>query len=359
MSKADSKINVSFLLMTGLGDCIINKKFIQEFVKNIGDISNINIDIYVYKNAKTFIEAIFSDCNFIRKMYFTSEDHFKKTSCEYDISIKLHYFIEIWNLKLDNVDRVDWKLSMTMRRLQEFLKRYKLKISDPTDMYLHFSRCKYMGYNCYTSYNCGDIFHITDSKVKIPLKKQYKDNYDKLRLHKPYITLNYGWGSGKKNLPKAWPKKYYDELSKLIKFNFPGIKVVQVGTISSPKILNMDYYILGESLELVKYVLKGAELHIDCEGALVHVATQLGTKCVVLFGPTPVHYFGYERNDNLVSDKCNGCLFLNGDLTACTKRLTEPECMKWISPDVVMECVKKNLRRLFEGEVEINEPNGR
>ena len=66
---------------------------------------------------------------------------------------------------------------------------------------------------------------------------------------------------------------------------------------------------MGESLELVKYVLKGSLLHIDCDSGLVHLATQLGTKCVVLFGQTSVWYFGYEQNINIVSKVCNSCYF--------------------------------------------------
>jgi ADP-heptose:LPS heptosyltransferase len=48
-------------------------------------------------------------------------------------------------------------------------------------------------------------------------------------------------------------------------------------------------------------------MHIDDEGGLVHMATALGTKCAVLFGPTPVGIFGYEQNINICADTCKEC----------------------------------------------------
>ncbi|MBR5162824.1 MAG: hypothetical protein IKW79_02235, partial [Schwartzia sp.] len=96
--------------------------------------------------------------------------------------------------------------------------------------------------------------------------------------------------------------------------------------------------------ELVKYVLRNAVLHVDIEGGLVHLATQLGTKCAVLFGPTPVTFFGYPQNINIVSPRCAGCHGLYEDLNHCAKEQAEPECMRSITPEMVMEAIAKYMR---------------
>lgn len=96
-------------------------------------------------------------------------------------------------------------------------------------------------------------------------------------------------------------------------------------------------------MEEVKYVIKNALLHVDIEGGLVHLATNLGTKCVVLFGPTQVDIYGYPENINIVAPKCNGGYGLYDNAFRCAKDLDEPECMKALKPQLVMEHIVSYL----------------
>ena len=93
----------------------------------------------------------------------------------------------------------------------------------------------------------------------------------------------------------------------------------------------------GERLELVAWILKGSVLHVDIEGGLVHVASQLKTKCAVLFGPTPIQYFGYENNINITRGNCQNCYGMYLDINACARDMKEPECMYKILPEDVMD----------------------
>lgn len=201
-----------------------------------------------------------------------------------------------------------------------------------------------MGLNRYTELCMGKAFTITDKQVKIPMCDEYKEVFEKWIQEKRYITINYGadeMRKGQKQL-KMWSKEHYQKFAELMKEQSAGIEIVQLGGKDAEKIDGVDACILGERLEFVKWILKHSECHVDCEGGLVHLATQLGTKCIVLFGPTPLHMYGYEQNINLVSPICNNCMGLQEDWAyRCCRTLESgeitPVCMKDITPQMVCD----------------------
>ena len=113
------------------------------------------------------------------------------------------------------------------------------------------------------------------------------------------------------------------------------------------KIENADRCFMGINFELTKYILANSLLHVGCEGGLIHLATQLGTKCLVLFGFTPVEYFGYKQNINLVSDVCTPCMAIweSGSGRTCMrdKNAKEPPCMLAHMPQKVFEATRNWL----------------
>ena len=113
------------------------------------------------------------------------------------------------------------------------------------------------------------------------------------------------------------------------------------------KIENADRHFMNVDLELTKYILANSLLHVGCEGGLVHLATALGTKCLVLFGASGVDYFGYNRNINIASDVCFPCMYTMPDWTDCLRGVREPPCMLSHTPQLVCEItcgyLKNNL----------------
>ena len=159
-----------------------------------------------------------------------------------------------------------------------------------------------------------------------------------------YITVNYGWGvdTGLNHRSgKVWLFSYYEKFVKLVKEKFPQLKVVQIGLKTSPRMEGCDAYFMGENIELVKYVLQGSLLHIDCEGGMTHLATNLKTKCIVLFGMTPIKYYGYPQNINLQTGSCQNCCWMLPDYVSCYRGFEEPPCMAAITPEMVMEKVNE------------------
>ena len=114
------------------------------------------------------------------------------------------------------------------------------------------------------------------------------------------------------------------------------------------EIPNVDRHFLGCDLELTKYILANSLLHVGCEGGLIHLATALGTKCIVLFGASSVYYYGYARNINLVSEVCFPCFDIWGDaqIRFCPKTKGEPLCMLSHTPQKVFEITRNHLNRV-------------
>ena len=99
-------------------------------------------------------------------------------------------------------------------------------------------------------------------------------------------------------------------------------------------------------MELTKYILKNSLLHVDIEGGPVHLASQLGTKCVVLFGAIEVDFLKYTQNINIVSEVCSPCYFAWDTDSQCLLGGKEPLCMLSITPQKVFDVTYRYLRSL-------------
>ena len=128
---------------------------------------------------------------------------------------------------------------------------------------------------------------------------------------------------------------------------FPGLTIVQIGDRNALELVGADRRILGQSLEVAKYVLKHSLLHLDIEGGLMHLATQLGTKCIALYGPTQVELFSYPQNINIVAETCRGCYTLYENSYACARGLDRPECMYSITPERVLAAAENYLEGIL------------
>lgn len=166
----------------------------------------------------------------------------------------------------------------------------------------------------------------------------------------PYITINDGWaGDSPFRITKSWSKEGWQELVRLCRSE--GIKTVQIGTMNNGYSHDVDLQLRGqlpfsESLAF----LKASSCHVDIEGGLTHAAAAVGTPSVVLFGPTPSYFFGYDQNINLTHDTCQGCWWSKSDWSdRCPK--SNHICMKH-RPEDVFNAVKTILERKKHGNAE-------
>lgn len=326
----------------GLGDAVIKKRLFKEIVAMAPEAM---IDIYTPGGAK-FVESFYADEPNLNRAIDDGGARYAQHHKEYGLSMSIFFMIKIDHIEYGKLRGINESFAEQMMLHEKRHNEYGLSLFPTVQNHLHFRRAMYLGKNCYTLYDYTDVFCIGDMKVDIPLCPEYKDEYQKLILGQ-YVTFNYGNGAaGKGNkeiISKQWPREYFEEFARLFKERYPAIRLVQLGDSHTEIIPHVDEAFLGRDLELVKYILCGSLIHIDIEGGLMHLATQLGTKCAVIYGPTQVELFGYPQNINLVSDKCSNCYLLYPEYYRCARGQEKPECMWSVRPELVMSVIEAYL----------------
>lgn len=171
------------------------------------------------------------------------------------------------------------------------------------------------------------------------------EDIEEFNLPNKFITINDGWNrTFPDRMTKAYPAESWRRFVALVKEN--GIPVVQLGSLDNGEDYEVDFNLrgkttFGQSLS----ILKRSSCHVDIEGGLVHAATALGTKCVVLHGPTNGEFFSYAQNANLIHGSCQGCWWLLPRWGhECIAKL-DNVCMKH-DPQVVMNSVNTILNNV-------------
>ena len=334
------KYSIAIKLDGGLGDYIIRKNNIRE----VADWdTSILIDLYVNNGKKAFAENLFCDVSNIHRI-IDNHTEYQAMQDKYLASFYFDIMLRVDFIDMEAVQDIPPNIREKLIKIKENYTAYGM--AEGNLLYaIHYARCEKDGLNCYTAYNRYQVFHVTDFRTSIPLRAEWADEFESLDLHR-YITLNYGWDKSSGSVrpaAKAWPLEYFSELAGMIKAKYPYVSVIQIGMEGSEKIENCDHYILGKNLELIKFVLRDSMMHIDCEGGMVHLASQLGTKCAVMFGPTPVKYYGYATNLNIISSTCQNCYWLMPDCISCYRGMEKPECMYSILPRTVLESIETFL----------------
>lgn len=339
-----NKISIAIRIGNGLGSAIIKKKIFEEMCDLIPEAI---IDIYTMMKAED-IEALYGFEENFNTVIHESGSIYEINKQKYTISIRIPTSIIVDHVDYDELLKSAPNAVPVMKALVEFGK------TDAGSDYrypsaIHVARNIYLRKNCYTAYDCNGILNIDSMKVRMSLNEKWREKFSKLG-YGCYITINYGNGQTleKEHLvSKQWPYEYYCDFVKLVKEKWPNIVVVQVGANGARKLQGVDYSLLGENLELIKHVLSESLLHIDIEGGLVHLASQLGTTCAVLFGPTPIEFFGYPGNINIRAGTCHGCIGLYDNGYYCARGLEKPECMREIQPKMVLELIENKLKNLI------------
>lgn len=340
-----SNVSVALKYGPGLGDAIIKKRLFMELSKLA---PNAKFDIYA-PNGSKYINSIYSDQPNLNIVVDDGGALYAQHHEKYGFSISIFFMIQVNHVKYDVLNKYCPVLADIAHKIEASNEKYGLSIYPATQNWIHFGRAYYMGWNCYNLYNYTGAFDIQDKIVNIPLQSEYKTAFEAMSLGR-YVTVNYGNGiatkGNQKLISKQWPKQYFEAYIASIHECISDVKVLQLGDMNAQPLAGADKVILGENLELVKYIMKNSLLHLDIEGGLMHLTTQLGTKCIVLYGSTQENLFSYEQNINIVSEQCKGCYTLYPNTYYCAKGLDEPECMYSISPEFVVAKSVEYLRSL-------------
>ena len=343
----DEKVHIAFYPTGGLGDYIISAKILEELMA----IAPCKMHVFTEKMA--FGQAVYGNRENVDVLPY---DKFQPWMFRFDLVLMVEHFVHVEFMDAFRVATLSPELYHRMRYIQIHWDTLYVNIAEQWwRERVQFERCRALGLDRWTELRMGHAFAVKDKNVYIPLLDDAKVTLSKYGLETSrYVTLNYGadhMQAGKQL--KLWEAGHFAALLKMVKHRYPQIRIVQLGGRTAEKIDGADAYVFGESIELTKWILKGSLLHIDGEGGLVHLATQFGTTCIVLFGPTPVHMYGYPQNINLVSAECQNCMGLHADWAyACYrthKRDATPPCMMDISAEKVFHHVTDVLDR--KGEV--------
>ena len=158
-----------------------------------------------------------------------------------------------------------------------------------------------------------------------------------------YMTVHNGFDPGviikTRSATKCYP--YYGEVLELVKKAVPDLKVVQIGSSNSLAISGVDLDLIDKTtLPEAAALISNSCLHLDNESGLVHLASALGVRSCVMFGPTSVDYFAYESNINFVPKFCGGCWWITDTwMDECPRGFGEARCMTMHDPRAVAAAV--------------------
>lgn len=344
------KVSIAFCSVTGLGDSVVARKVFNTIIEIE---PNCAIDIFYTKiPQREFAEAFYGDSKNLNKILSHAE-FYEQNVNKYDLALWVvgtHFIIfDVINeerLKIVSPELLQAALAIQNWNKQNVLNKGPLGTSVPLR---NIAISRVLHKNCFWFLSCGGALPIYDDNINLPLLPEGKPKFDALRLGK-YITIYsnthrlvnttiYSNADGHavvRPKAKAWSMKYLVEYVALVKKKFPDLEIVQVGGSSEAIIENADRKFLGCDLELTKYILANSLIHVGCEGGLIHLATALGTTCLVFFGQSDWHYFSYDRNINLAAEVCEPCMYILEDFS-CLRGEEEPPCMLNITPTEAFE----------------------
>jgi hypothetical protein len=333
-------IKIAYQMVGSMGTYIIYLKLLEEIVKLCSDCM---VTVFGKVGAAKHFYEKHPNVVSIREYNELNNEN----EC-YDIVLQVGHVVRLKRLLYPKAKRLCPELAERLKRLYEEFDNYYCDVAPHHLMdNLFIRKACFLGINRYTALGHNGIFDLEDKKAHVFVDENYAEAFNRLKL-KRYITFNRGAASisgEDREQTKLWPKEHFVEFVKEFKRKFADIAVVQIGAGDLERLEGAERYIMGEHLELVKHILKNSLFHLDCEGGLVHIATQLGTKCIVLFGPTSPQYFGYEQNENIASDRCGDCRWIAADwLVHCYRKNEKLICMRSITPAMVLERAEKVLQ---------------
>lgn len=340
------EVSIAFNSISGaMGDTLIAKSVFDAIVELV---PNCKIDIYFTSElSKNYLKAFYGDSKNLNAI--VNFEFYESNIKRYDVAFRVWHMVLI---DFANDQRLQHSAPALLKAIYEINAYNRKSVYNTNEIGIilrNITRAHILGINRYTCLSCGGALPIHDNHVKISLSSEGKSKFRKLELLKKYITI--GSNLGKKNnlarhSLKEWSTAYATDYISLLNIYLPQVKVVQIGGGGVEIIPNADIHILDADIELVKHILKNSLLHVDCESGLVHLATQLGTKCLVLFGPTDEKYYGFKENLNLVSDFCRPCVWAWDDGNKCLRGAKEPPCMLSHTPQHVCEVTCTCLQHL-------------
>ncbi len=352
------RVSIAFLTNGGAGNLFCQLNFIYCFYHHFKE-EDPRIVVFGHKSDE-LNRLLMADADFIDE-FFSSGCSDKGYEC--DAFIHLEFFPDVLILK----DSLNEKAPGIYDQLSIYAAFMKDKQKRYGAMHPFVNHNAYVWSinnhrNVLSSYDVDGAIGVSGDYSWHPDIRTDTGLLESLGLsYNQYITLQRGAtpGLSTKESPKIWSKQHYEELIALLKAIFPEKKIVQLGEKdNSEALFGVDINLLGKtSWKELGMILKGAWLHIDGECGMVHYRRCLTDRpSVVLFGPTPMRYYGYDGNINIKSASCRDfCARLtNSWLERCARGFDKAPCLEELRPGTVlgrivlwnqMQCIKNDDSR--------------
>jgi hypothetical protein len=328
------RVNIAIRTGGGLGDFIVYLSIVDQLL------ARHDCDIHVFTLSRTNALSILGG----RERVFVQYPFGFKAG-QFDLVLELDHCIHVSEYHARRLRSKDPELYEAVLAIMNW-NRENIPTADTmiTQRNVIIFRAKYHSLNRWTQLSCGGVFDMDSMRSNVEVVGDHGELLDAKGLcDREYITVSCGADpdAGGKRQTKVWPVHRFEEFLVLFKREYPAIRTVQLSIKGEPVLAGADVHIRDASLEQAKAVLKGSRGHLANEGGMAHMATQLGTLCVVLFGPTPAHYYGYPQNVNIVSPVCSSCMEHSQDwFVRCARGLDMPECMETITGEMAMDGIR-------------------
>ena len=338
-------IRIAFLCGGGLGDFIIYLPIVDKII------ASCKCKIDLFANCKFgYPQIIFGErlninlhVNEYEKFYQHNYDlcfestHF--TIVKYDTNCQ---FIKKEAPKLLN-------LALIIDNFNELCGSHR--VEEPWRYIAAIKRAQYSNLNRWSFLSPNDIFEMNEQRSGVFIDESNYNYFQNKLNGAVYIVISCGASplSGGVNQTKVWKKERCEEFIKNFKNKYSHIIVLQVATKNEPPLVGADKILCDIELKKLMIILKHAKAYVGSEGGMAHLATQMSTPSIVAFGPTPVHYYGYKRNINIVSPYCSSCMgAIREWYTKCPRGHEHAKCMDAITGDMVLSAVDAILMNTID-----------
>ncbi|MDD3586472.1 MAG: glycosyltransferase family 9 protein, partial [Thermoguttaceae bacterium] len=347
-----SSLRIGVLLKGGLGDFLISYNWVQYFREFIGDIP-CDIDLFG-ETGRDSLTSLFSNLNIQGKNEILDPR-------DYDLFVSFFRLPQVRYFNVARLERLCPKIIPVVEKYREYEQYCGIIFDEPyygtaNSILLAMNEGKIR----IQEPDIGGFLGIVpEYRAILSPDSDASKTLEKFGLSDKYITLNRSVDtkhpqSVAECCTKIWTQDGYNELIPLIKRAYPDYQLVQFG--SSPErvepMTGIDINLIGKTtLDDMKTLLRYSACHVDGEGGLVHLRHALRAgPSVVLFGPTPMNFYGYPENVNIKSDVCGWCEGSRKDwIVKCSRCECGPLCMKKLTVEKVMEGVRTALTQSLSG----------
>jgi len=343
-------LTIAFWMSGGIGDHLIAARFIRDLMTEIGDVP---FDVYAQKPAVA--QWILSSFPSFNACYGENYATYSSALESYPWVFRLFSFIDVKHGRrpsLQVTDRATERLLAIAKAVHDYNSKLEMLIDQHPrlDGYLGEVAVRHE-FNRMTMQQGVAGIHYGGDVLSLKETGSVLQKYGLAGL--TYMTIHNGFDAdfriGQEMVGGVSTKTYphFAKVLSILRKVWPDLCFVQVGVQTSVPIEGIDVNLVDKtSLQECAEILRHSILHIDGESGLVHLAACLNVKSCVVFGPTPVDFFGYGQNINVPPSFCGNCWWMTADwLRNCPRGFNEARCLSEQDPQVIVDKIVAELRQ--------------